>query len=339
MRTRIRLFRPLAGLLAVLIPGALRAASTEPFVLPPPPAESSARYRAEEFEYQGSTTGADAEVFLRGNVELRESTWTLRADELRLDMNRRWAEARGGFEIDDGLTVLRGESGSFDLEEHTGSVAEVRAEYPPWRIWASTGTLDAAGKGHFRRAVFTSCSAAPPHYHFRSSRLHLKPKKWMTATHVRFYVGKVPLFYSPFLWKSLRPKKVLHTRVIPGYDRRNGGWLRTNTMFSISPVLYGKIFLDYYTAQGFGAGSELEYHPSEDGRGALYGYRVREQHNGDERWTVLGSHYQSFGSSWAVQGRLQAQSDPEVNNHYLRSNAFRVTTELVNGAALLRRTA
>lgn len=321
------------------------AASTQPaaglpdFVLPAAPASSPVVYTADFFEYEGSTTGADARILLKGGVELKGTTWTLRGDTVRVDMETRKARAEGGFEVDDGLTVLRGEHGEFDLSDRSGWVGDVRAEYPPWRVWGRKGALDAQGRGHFHGALFTSCDGFPPHYHFKSTSLHITPKKRMTAYNVRFYVGKVPVFYSPFLWKSLKSRRLLRSRVIPGYDKRNGGSLRSNTMFSVTPSLYGKLFLDYYTEQDTAQGAELNFQPSPDSRGALYGYHVGDDETKRRRWTLLGSQYQSFGSSYAFQGRLQAQSDPEVNNNYVRSNAFRVTSELVNSAAFVRRTA
>jgi hypothetical protein len=321
-----------------LLAAAAAAAEETPYELPEPPVSTAAVYSADYFEYVGSTTGVDANILLKGNVELEDSSWTLRADELRLDMGSRVGRAHGTFELDDGLTVLRGESGTFDFESKSGSVDGVRAEYHPWRVWAKSGRLDSNRKGHFKKALFTSCDGNPPDYHFRSSGLHIKPGKWLVATNVRFYAGPVPIFYTPILWKSLKKNRILRARTIPGYDRRNGAHLRTHTMFSPVPWIAGKLFLDYYGSQGFAQGAEAGFRPSEDLRGGLYGYRIRERHSGDQRWTVIGNTYATLNSSYSVQGRIQAQGDPEVNNHYVRSNAFRVTSELVNGGAITRRT-
>ncbi|MDE2291846.1 MAG: LPS-assembly protein LptD, partial [Elusimicrobia bacterium] len=288
--------------------------------------------------YEGSTTGADAQIMLKGGVTLQGTTWTLRADQARVDMQTHRARAKGGFELDDGYSVLRGQEGEFDLTDRTGWVGSVRTEYHPWYVWAKRGTLDARQKARFRDAVFTSCNDDPPHYFFRATELNVTPRKYLTAYNVRFYLGDVPLFYSPFLWKSLRKEHFVHTRVMPGYDKRNGVSLRSNTLFGLGPWIRGKLFLDGYTHEGFAAGSELVTKRSEDSRGALYGYWVRKDESGRMRWTVLGSGYQALGSTYAAQGRLQAQSDPDFNNNYVRSNAFRVTPELFNSAALVRRT-
>ncbi|MFH2201586.1 MAG: hypothetical protein ABIJ96_00580 [Elusimicrobiota bacterium] len=329
-------------LLLLLLPFAASAASgaeAPPFELPPAPVAEPIRYRADYFEYQGSTTGANARIILRGAVEIVESSRTLRAQEATLDMSRRRAKARGGFELDDGLSVLRGEGGEFDIDDKSGIVDDVRAEFPPWRIWAQRGRLDQTRKAYFRRTLFTSCDGNPPDYHFRASGLHVKPKKWLYATNVRFHLGPVPIFYTPFMWKFLDPDKLIRTRMKFSYDRRNGGAARSTTEFQLHRSLFSRLFLDYYSETGFAQGGEALFKSSEDSRGALYGYRIRENATRQQRWTVLGSYYQTLVSSYSVQGRLQAQSDPEVNNHYMRSNAFRVTPELINSGALVRTTA
>lgn len=320
---------------------AAAAAGVSAHELPPPPDERHIRYSAEHFEHEQSTGPegeASSTLLLRGDVVVEESTWTIRAGELKVDLERRTGEASGGLRMEDGLTTLEGERGEFDFEEHDGKVWPVRAEYPPWRIWGRSGAVDSKRKATFRLARFTSCGENPPHYHFRAGAVRVKPKKWLYATNALLYLGPVPVFYTPILWKPLNPRPLLRTRFSPGYDKRNGISLRTSTLVSISEAVYGKLFLDYYGAQGPGYGSELHFRASEEARGAVFGYRVKEN-SGRERWGVFGDHYQTINSSWAVQGRLQAQSDAEFNNHYARSNAFRLASEVVNNAAIVHRTA
>ena len=326
--------------LLLLLGSALSAAAQQPsdYPLPEAPSQDAVSYTADHFEYMGSTTGADAQMRLRGNVEVKDSSWTLRAKELDLDLAAQEARARNGFEIDDGIDRLYGDRGDFDLVRRTGHVLDVRSEYSPWRIWAREAELDERRHATFRHAAFTSCGGDPPHYFFRASRVHIERKRWLYAMNVRVHLGPVPVFYSPFLWKSLKSDRLIKTRMSFSYDRRNGGGARSTTGFQPFPWLGGKLFLDYYTSQGLASGGELITGGSEDAKGAAYGYRIREDSPKRERWTVLGSYYQTLGSSFSVQGRMQAQADPEVNNHYVRSNAFRVTSELVNGAALVRRT-
>lgn len=324
-------------LLLLLAPAAAGAQEEPPLELPEAPA-GAVRYSADFFEYYGSTGGADARIRLEGNVELVESTRTIRADEAFVDLQTGEARARGNVELDDGLNRLRGERGTYDLKSRAGSLQKARAEYPPWRVWSREASVDAERRARFEEAFFTSCEAEEPHYHFRAGKLRVIPKKRLWATNVRLHLGPVPIFYTPFLWKSLRPKRLLSTRFSPAYDKRNGAILRTTTEFGWLPSLRSLLFLDYHTSQGLGVGSEVNFKRSENARGALYGYGISED-GGEERWTVLGDYFQAFNSTYSAQGRLQAQGDPEVNNHYVRSNAFRVAGELVNGGAFVRQTA
>ena len=328
----------MAWLLA-LLPSWAAAEDPAPFSLPEAPISTPVFYSADHFEYEGSTAGAGALILLRGDVEIRESTWSLKAGEALVDMATRRASASGGMVLDNGLDRLRAESGVFDLGTHAGKVELVQAQYAPWTLWADYGSVTEDQKAVFKHAMFTSCPLRPPDYYFRASTVRVRPRKWLTATNVRFYVHKVPLFYSPFLWKNLSPTHLIRTRFSEGYDRRNGGIVRTTTEFTPARPLYGKLFLDYYTAQGFAEGVETGFRADEDKRGALYGYHVRETRSGEDRWSFLGDYYQTLRSSYSAQARLQAQSDPDVNNNYARSNAFRVTTQLDNSGAFVRQTA
>lgn len=317
---------------------AAQGAEEPPFSLPEAPVSTPVFYSADHFEYEGSTSGADARILLRGNVEVRESTWSLKAGETRVDMPTRRAYASGDVVLDNGIDMLRAESGDFDLVTHAGRAERVQARYAPWNIWSDHAVLSPDGKAVFEKTMFTSCPLRPPDYYFRAGTVRVRPRRWLTATNVRFYVHKVPVFYSPFLWRDLRTEHAIRTKFSEGYDRRNGGAVKTTTEFTPARPLYGKLFLDYYTAQGFAEGLEAGLRPGEDMRGALFAYNVHELKSGEDRWTLLGDYYQTLPSSFSAQGRLQAQSDPEVNNNYVRSSAFRVTTELDNSGAFVRRT-
>lgn len=341
--------RAAASLLALLaLPAAgLRAAedpsvSTAAFVLPSPP-EDHVDFSADSVEFVKRedvdlSTAAGTLLKLEGHVVLKETTWTIRAGDLLVDLDSRTAAASSGLEMDDGSSVVYGDSGFFDLEAREGRLLGARAGYPPWRIQAAEAQLYSDRRVRFKSTRFTSCDEPSPDYHFRASSVHLKPKQYLWAWNPVFYVGKVPIFYSPFLWKSLKEKHLLRARVSPGYDRRNGVFARSTTLFNLSPALYGKLYLDYYGSQGPGGGAELQYRDSEDSRGVLYGYTVRDKDTGRERWSVVSDAYRTLSSSYSFQARLQAQSDADFNNDYSRTNAFRVTPELVNGAAFVRRT-
>ena len=317
-------------LLAFLFAAPVRAAD---YVLPEPPAGPRVDYCADtvEFDAEGSS------LHLSGGVVLKESTWTVKGKDLWVDTARRLGRSDGPILMEDGVSAVYGDCGEFDFAKHTGRLFRSSAGHADWRIHARQAELGEDRRLEYRGADFTSCNAVPPHYHFRASSISVKPKKSMFAKNVLFYLGDVPVLYLPFLYKSLSPKHLLRWKSQPGLDSRNGPFLKNTLTTQHSDTVYSKLFADYYMKQGLGYGGELHRRDGEDSRGALYGYRIRETSTNDSRWSLLGQGYQAVGSSSSLQGRLQFQSDADFNNHYARSSTFRVTPELVNGGAFVRR--
>jgi hypothetical protein len=318
------------ALVLLLAAGGARAAD---YALPEPPPGPRVDYEAGEADFD-----ADKQMLhLKGAVRLKESTWTVKAEELWLDTGRRVARTDGPMLVEDGWSALYGESGEFDFEKHSGRLFRTSAGHADWRISAKQARLFEDRTLSYRGADFTSCSALTPHYHFHASQITVKPRKSLTAKNVVFYLGDVPVFYTPYLYKSLKPSHFLRWKTSPGYDSRNGAMLRNTLTTEHGRLLYSKLYADYYSNQGFGYGGELHRREGEDSRGALYGYRIKETSTGDSRWTVLGQQYQAISSSDSFQARLQFQSDADFNNHYARSSTFRVTPELFNSGALTHR--
>ena len=319
-------------LLLALAP--LRAAA-EDYPLPAPPAISTATrldFSADHVDYDAKSTT----LHLKGHVLVKESTRTIKSDELWLDTRERSGRSEGYLFVEDGGAAVAGESGEFHFEEHTGRLRKASAGYGDWRVHAKEARMSGRTKLDYLGANFTSCDVNPPHYHFHASRVSVVPKKRMLAYNTFFFIGPVPLFYLPIMYKSLDPDHLVPMKFQPGYDRRNGAYVKGTLLTKFTPYLYNKLYLDYYNTQGVGVGTELEHHKGDD-RGVLFGYHIREKGSGTERWAVVGNVYQTLVSSLSFQGRAQIQSDATFNNNYARSNLLRVTPDLTNSGALVFR--
>ncbi len=317
--------------LLVLILGA--AARAEDYALPAPPPGPRLDYEADHVEFDSDRQ----QLHLKGSVILHESTWTVKGKELWIDTEHRRGRSEGPLLVEDGISAVYGESGEFDFAKHTGRLAKTSAGHADWRIHAGSAVVGENRRLDYKDAVFTSCGAKPPHYHFHASSITVKPKKSMIARNALFYLGDVPVFYLPILYKSLSPRHWLSWKSQTGFDHRNGLFLKNTLTTEHGETVYSKLYADYYVKQGFGYGGELHRRDGEESRGALFGYTIKETSTGDRRWALLGQQYQALPSSTSFQGRLQIQSDSDFNNNYARSSTFRVTPELVNSGAVTHR--
>ncbi len=320
-----------AALLILALAGAARG---EDYALPEPPPGPRLEYAADEVEFDAD----QAQLHLRGRVTLVESTWTVKGEELWIDTEKRRGRSEGPLLVEDGISAVYGESGEFDFVKHTGRLQRTSAGHADWRIKAKEAKVGENRRLDYYGGDFTSCGRKPPHYHFRASSIMVKPKKYMLARNVLFYLGEVPVFYLPILYKTLSPRHYLRWKTQPGFDRRNGPFLKNTLTTDHGDTMYSKLYADYYMKQGTGLGGELHRRDGENSRGALFGYTIKEtESTGDRRWALLGQQYQAISSSISFQARLQLQSDSDFNNNYARSSTFRVTNELVNGGALTHR--
>lgn len=317
------------ALLAWLLAGTASAAD---YALPPPPPGPRVDYWADQVEFDETKPT----LHLRGGVTIKDSTMTLKGQDFWIDISRRTCRSMKPFILDDGLSAVYGESGEFDFAKRTGRLSRTSMGIASWRIHARQAQLYPNRHIEYRSANFTSCDRVPPDYRFRASSVRVVPGKHLLAKNTVFYLGPAPVLYLPIFYHSLDPNRRLKWRFQPGVDRRSGYYLKGTLTTRLSETTYSKIFDDYYTNLGFGLGGEVDHHAGQDSRGSLFGYRIHEDGTVNNRWGLFGGGYKDLGSSFSLQGRIQFQSDPSFTNHYVRSDIFRLTPNLVNSAALTR---
>jgi hypothetical protein len=320
----------ITALLALLLAA---PATAEDYVLPPPPTVGShVDYWADKAEFDGERSI----MHLTGHVTMKQSTMTVRGDDIWIDDANRTGRSDKPVLVDDGVSAVYGDSGDFDFGKQTGRLFHSSAGMGNWRIHAREARLLAERKTKYRTADYTSCDRIPPDYHFHSSTLNVVPKQYILGWNTLFYLGPVPLFYTPFFYHSLDPDPLLKWQFQPGTDSRNGDYIKGTLTTRYSTSTYSKLYDDYYSNMGYGYGGELNHHSGDNSNGGLFAYRIHEDGTVNDRWGFLGSDYQRLSRTISFQGRLQTQSDATFNNDYNRSNLFRLTPELVNSAALTK---
>ena len=305
-------------------------AAAEDFALPPPPPGPHIDYSADHAEFDAD----HSTLHLSSGVVLKQSTMTVKGQDVWIDTSRRTGRSDAPLLVEDGVSAVYGDSGEFDFTKRTARLFHSSAGSGDWRIHAREGELRPDKSMVYRSADFSSCNAVPPDYHFHATSMSVVPKKHILAWNTVFYLGPVPLFYTPVLYKSLDTEPRLRWKFHPGYDTRDGAYLKGTLTTRLSSTTYSKIYDDYYQKKGFGYGGELDHSSGQDSRGSLFGYRIREDGTSVNRWGLFGGDYQKLTSSVSFQGRLQFQSDPNFTNDYVRSDLFRLTPELINSAAL-----
>lgn len=124
----------------------------------------------------------------------------------------------------------------------------------------------------------SGCDYEHPHYYFDAERVVIKPNEHIKMYNIVFKElgGKLPLFYCPYLYISLKRE---NSNFVPtfGYQRQRGWFLKTKYFYNTSLDLPGNFLLDYYTISGAAGGIKQYFVANEKQQGYVYYYKQQNK--------------------------------------------------------------
>lgn len=329
--------------LLLLAAGALRVSAYE---LPSSTGTHRVRFEADSAGFNEYTRAID----LEGNVKLEELSASgkqqklIRARSLTVDMDRRMVVPPSDFVMDDDTGTVYGKSGFMDYGSESGRVNEGRFAHKNFVFRGKVVEFGRSGYT-YKKASITSCDDEPPHYRLRASRIYLVPGRYFLAYNTFFFVGRVPVFYFPVVYRPIGGGTPFVSIFRPGYDQRNGLFIKSTYVYRVNRETRAKVFLDYFEKRGFGTGGELDFRRPEKNITNVSAYRIREYGGGKDRWGLNGGYWhllnrfnESDPAQYYSQGFFRILSDPRVNNDFFRSNPFAVSPDEQASLALTRKT-
>jgi len=303
--------------------------------------------------FQADTAGFNEytrEIGLEGNVRLEEFSADdkqlklIRARTLTVNMASRTIVAPSDFVMDDATGTVYGKSAFFDYGNNSGTISGGRFLHKNFIFRGRSVSFDKDGYV-YKKASLTSCDEEPPHYRLRASRLYLAPERYFLAYNTVFFVGKIPVFYFPVIYKPLGRGTPFVSSFFPGYDERNGFFIKSNYVYRVSPQTRVKAYLDYFSRRGVGMGGELDYRRPEKNISNISAYRIREYGASMDRWGLNGGYWHSFNrfnesdpAQYYSQSFFRLISDPSFNNDFFRTNPFAISMDKQASVAFTRKT-
>lgn len=329
--------------LVLALAAALPAAAYD---LPSATGTHRVRFEADAAGFNEYTRAID----LEGNVRLEELSpegrqlKLVRARELTVDMASRTITAPSDFVLDDDTGTVYGKSGFFDYGKDTGYIREGRFHHHNFIFRGRLVSFDPGGYV-YKKASLTSCDEDPPHYRLRASRIYLAPERYFLAYNTVFFLGRIPIFYFPVIYKPMGRGTPFVSSFFPGYDERNGLFVKSNYMYRVNPNTRVKAYLDYFSRRGVGMGGEFDYRQAEKNITNLALYRIREHGRETDRWGINGGYWHAFNrfnesdpAQYYGQAFFRLLSDPSFNNDFFRTNPFAVSPDKQASVAFTRKT-
>ncbi|MBW1980575.1 MAG: LPS-assembly protein LptD [Deltaproteobacteria bacterium] len=207
-----------------------------------------------------------------GSVRLTSGDWLISADRIRLDSRNMEAVLEGNVRLQQGDNWLEGERAIIHLDSETGSIEEARGFAARNHFYFSGHLIEKVGdkKYHLEKATLTSCDGDHPSWRFRGRDVFVQTDGSSTAKHVRFYIGKVPVFYTPYV--SYPAGKDRQTGLLPprlADSSLLGKEFDLPFFWAISDSADATYYAHYMSKRGLMSGGEFRYVRSARSQGIM----------------------------------------------------------------------
>lgn len=261
-----------------------------------------------------------------GSVSYRDVVMT--ADNLSAQIESYEVEASGTVVIKWAGHIWTGDSIGFNFKTRQMRAAAFKTGREPFYIqgdglaaFTTTNQNQAVTNVITATNTFiTTDNIAEPAYRIRASRMTIIPGQRIEARNATVYVGDVPVFWFPYLRRSLgrHPNNFVFT---PGYESKFGPYLYTTYNWWWSDQLDGAVHLDLLEKRGVGVGPDFNFDLGPLGRGQMRYYYIDDQKPGlDPNGAPIPENRQRFQFSYdatlqtnlTLKASVNYQRDPYI---------------------------
>ena len=300
---------------------------------------------ADRLEYEGDLLVGE------GNVAVQQEGASLQADHISVNPETGDITATGNIVMLHQGGRWEGENLVYNFKTKEGNFGVSEMHFDP--VYITAERIERVSSNEYRmvNARLTTCSGDKPLIYAKAREVTIldedKPSgRFVKAKDVTFYVGKVPVFYTPH-WQRHLGERVFTFSV--GYGGRLGVFIMGRATLPINDWLTSSSHLDLYSARGAGFGQDFRWE-TKNGRGGIQTYYINDgypyEHDDtaaeralidSQRYRVRLNHHEQFDDETYFRAEFNYLSDPDVLEDFF-NDEFRQQANPENYAVLQRST-
>ncbi|MDR1663056.1 MAG: hypothetical protein LBR59_01420, partial [Endomicrobium sp.] len=281
-------------------------------------------------------------IIAQGHVVLNWDNKKVFADYVEFLINKKSMTASGNVTIEENGDIIHSENIVYNYDDETGKIVKTFVSSSNM-LYIRSKSIDMLGKDTFnlKHIMFSNCDLDEPHLCFKSNRGKLVLNKRITIYNAVFYIGKIPVFYLPFVTKSLKGGWKFGSRlklaVWPGYaSSTDGFFVKTTVSCALSENSVAKINYDCFDKSGEGYGGEFD-HVTNAGTLKIYAYIMKNLLEKKEGWIFRSNCFRRLNNSLTLRSSAElTMGDNNFNNFYNQNNCDRTTNYLKSYVSLTR---
>lgn len=226
-----------------------------------------------EFDFNPQTGVARA----TNGVVVRYGLAVLTANQVTVHQNSGEVLAEGQVRIENEGQVWSGDKITYNFKTRELSSEGFRTGQRPFFV-SGPGLETTLGSNRVystTNAVMTTDDYAEPGYTIHAKRITIYPGKQIVAQGATVWLGKVPVFYWPFMRRSLETHPNYWT-LTPGTRSTFGPYLLSAYHYNWNEELETALNLDYRTKRGPGVGPDIIFKSPDYGEGKLRYYYTHD---------------------------------------------------------------
>lgn len=238
---------------------------------------SSVNGQTIEITSTGGTRYENGVATARDNVTIRSGDTDIYADYARYDNTTKVVYVEGNVRIYRGAELYVGDSGAYNTETREIEANKLRTLDFPYFLGGEKIQTIGENASLVQKGSFTTHDAENPDFQLRATTVRVYENDRVIMKNVTLYVGRVPIFYWPYVYQSL--DDAFSFVVSPAYMSSWGPTLLSRLTFPITDDIKGNVRLDYRARRGVAGGfeSEMKYGKTKNSFAKLRTYFVRDE--------------------------------------------------------------
>ncbi|MEY2564396.1 MAG: LPS-assembly protein [Verrucomicrobiota bacterium] len=209
-----------------------------------------------EITATGDTNYQDGIATAHGNVAIHAGDTDIYADGARYNPKTHEVFAEGHVRIYRAAGLFVGDRAIYNTETKEIHAVDMRTDKTPYLVSGTDVTSISEGAFLVKKGSFTTHDSANPDFRLQAKTIRIYQNDRVIFQNVTFYVGKVPVFWWPYMYQSL--DDAFSVIVSPAYLSSWGPSLLTRVSFPVTDDIKARLRLDYRSRRGPAIGLEAD---------------------------------------------------------------------------------
>jgi LPS-assembly protein len=228
-----------------------------------------------EITSTGETTYENGLATARDNVAIHIGNTDIYADYAQYNPATHDVELRGHVRIYRDTSLYISENGIYNTETKKIRALTARTESQPYFLTGNHVTSISENGYLIKDGTFTTDDSPKADFHLHARTIRVYENDRVIFQYVTAYVGKVPVFWWPYLYQSLN--EAFSFTISPAYLSSWGPSLLTQVTFPITEDIRGRFRLDYRGRRGVAVGFDSVIDYFNDSQARLKTYYLQDQ--------------------------------------------------------------